>query len=296
MITKTDFMLFLNCPKQYWLTKNKNELAKPISDDAKKHIEDGIKVGDLARHFFDNTFIAIRRNSSGGTDISAQIAATELALKSGYNCIAEASFQVEDLFCAVDLLKLDENGGFSIFEVKATNRVKEDHIEDVAFQKFVLEKAGLKINGLYILHLNHAYTRHGDIDPRGLLIAEEVTSEKEVTDTLINMEYFLAQMRDVQLKTSEFEQDLGRYCKDCPFHAYCHRNIPKNTALDINGIKKQIAYKFINEKIIYIFINSYIKDFDDAISCRQLNNGNWEIGVHIADVSNYVKEVNLRGY
>lgn len=31
------------------------------------------------------------------------------------------------------------------------------------------------------------------------------------------------------------------------------------------------------------------KDFDDAISLRKLENGNWEVGVHIADVSWYVK-------
>lgn len=32
------------------------------------------------------------------------------------------------------------------------------------------------------------------------------------------------------------------------------------------------------------------KDFDDALSIKQLENGNWEVGVHIADVTHYVQE------
>lgn len=31
------------------------------------------------------------------------------------------------------------------------------------------------------------------------------------------------------------------------------------------------------------------KDFDDALSLRKLENGNWEVGVHIADVTHYVR-------
>tara|TARA_B110000459_G_scaffold48815_1_gene54495 strand:+ start:7442 stop:9586 length:2145 start_codon:yes stop_codon:yes gene_type:complete len=31
------------------------------------------------------------------------------------------------------------------------------------------------------------------------------------------------------------------------------------------------------------------KDFDDAISFKKLENGNWEIGIHIADVSHYIQ-------
>jgi len=32
------------------------------------------------------------------------------------------------------------------------------------------------------------------------------------------------------------------------------------------------------------------KDFDDALSARQMANGNWEVGVHIADVTHYVQQ------
>ncbi|MBP7965561.1 MAG: ribonuclease R [Paludibacteraceae bacterium] len=35
------------------------------------------------------------------------------------------------------------------------------------------------------------------------------------------------------------------------------------------------------------------KDFDDALSIRKIENGLWEIGVHIADVTHYVKETTI---
>ncbi len=35
------------------------------------------------------------------------------------------------------------------------------------------------------------------------------------------------------------------------------------------------------------------RDFDDALSLKQLENGNWEVGVHIADVTHYVLQGSL---
>lgn len=56
-------------------------------------------------------------------------------------------------------------------------------------------------------------------------------------------------------------------------------------ALDPEEIKKR---KDCRDILTFTIDPADAKDFDDAISVRKLSNGNYEIGVHIADVSHYV--------
>lgn len=54
--------------------------------------------------------------------------------------------------------------------------------------------------------------------------------------------------------------------------------------------KEEIAKRRDFRKITTFTIDPVdAKDFDDALSIQKLDNGNWEIGIHIADVSHYVK-------
>jgi len=71
---------------------------------------------------------------------------------------------------------------------------------------------------------------------------------------------------------------------------------PKEVEKDASRIdrtisKKEIARRRDFRQTLTVTIDpADAKDFDDAISLKKLENGHWEVGVHIADVSHYVRE------
>jgi ribonuclease R len=68
----------------------------------------------------------------------------------------------------------------------------------------------------------------------------------------------------------------------------------KEVEEDADKIPDKITKKDIAERRDFRDITTFTidpadaKDFDDALSIRQLDSGNWEVGVHIADVTHYV--------
>lgn len=75
---------------------------------------------------------------------------------------------------------------------------------------------------------------------------------------------------------------------DLPFR------FPEKVINESKGIEEKISKEEIKKRWDFREITTFTidpedaKDFDDAISFRKLDNGNYEIGVHIADVTHYV--------
>lgn len=60
-----------------------------------------------------------------------------------------------------------------------------------------------------------------------------------------------------------------------------------NTAIQEEEVAKR---RDMREVLTFTIDPKDAKDFDDALSFQQLENGNYEVGIHIADVSHYVQE------
>ncbi len=73
-------------------------------------------------------------------------------------------------------------------------------------------------------------------------------------------------------------------------------DFPQGVYKELSKVSEQINQQEISKRLDYRDILTVTidpedaKDFDDAISFRNLDNGHYEVGVHIADVSHYVKE------
>ncbi len=71
---------------------------------------------------------------------------------------------------------------------------------------------------------------------------------------------------------------------------------PENLEKLANKISGRITDRELNRRKDFREITTFTidprdaKDFDDALSLRCLENGLWEVGVHIADVTHYIKE------
>ncbi len=99
-----------------------------------------------------------------------------------------------------------------------------------------------------------------------------------------------------------FREYLGQgYTPETELKAVIHNfdlrdEFPQEVLAEAGKIRNRIPLqtlrkrKDFRDKNVFTIDGADAKDFDDAIHIEKLDNGNWRIGVHIADVSHYVRQ------
>ena len=173
MLTKTDFIQYLNCPESLWLAKNKSKVFDKYKGKfslfLEKLIKEGYEVEEYAKRLFP---LGIELPENSSPEYTSQ------QLLTNNNIFFQPSFVTDNNeFARVDILEKLNNDTFHLYEIKSTTSVKKEKLEDACFQKYVLNECGYKVSKVSIIHLNKEYIKNGDIVPEELIEIIDVTEQ-----------------------------------------------------------------------------------------------------------------------
>jgi hypothetical protein len=172
-LSKSDYMLFLRHPAWLWLKKFDKSKLPPVDANLQAMFDAGHEFEVYAEKLFPN---AVKLGFSNYNEYLSLPTRTSQALEQGATAIFQGRFEEDGLTCIVDVLSRVQGNDFDLIEVKSSTKAKPEHEFDLAFQVLVLEKAGLSIRSISVIHANKEYVRDGEIDPAG------ITSKTDVTD------------------------------------------------------------------------------------------------------------------
>ena len=146
-----------------------------------------------------------------------------------------------------------------------------------------------KLKLISFLERQNVHARIGSLDFKKLKIGERVlvniSSDKSESDT-----YEATYIATIGHK-NEPDIELKTIAASKGFHLTFNESCLKEAAAIPQEVSAQEAagrYDF-RDKNIFTIDCDHTKDIDDAVSVERLNNGNYLLGVHIANVSHYVK-------
>lgn len=243
MLTKSNYLLGLQCKKLLWVTKNNKSRLPELDSTAKKRFKEGTLIGELATALFPDGI------DLKDLDFDDNIKKTKKLIEKR-ETIFEGSFLVDDLYSRCDILVPTGKDKWDVIEVKSASDVKDINIQDVSFQRYVYKKAGLKIRKCYLMHINSGYIKKGDIDPSELFKKADITEEVIVDE--IGLKERISEMLDIIDYPSEPKIKIGEYCKKpyvCALKDKCWIDVPRRSVFEFSRIRAKKAFSLYNEDI-----------------------------------------------
>lgn len=226
LLTKTKYLTGLQCPKLLWIEVNAPERLPPV-DVATQHIFDqGNLVGELSKKLFPE---GLNVPNNGFME---NIRETMKFLRKR-EPLFEAGILAGRIYSRIDILKPASNNQWDIIEVKSSTSVKDVNIHDVAFQRHCSENQGLSINRCHLAYVNNKYVKNGAINPRELLIIDDITELVEEAGHDIHEK--IDDMLEVMSSDNCPETSIGPHCQD-PYECAlgeCWNHLPESNIFDL---------------------------------------------------------------
>ncbi len=283
--SKGKYVRFVGCKKLPWLEKYKKELWEDKSNQSV--LDAGNEVGDLAMGLFGDYYLAETKDNN----IPIQIQNTKNAIMRGERVICEAAFSVDNNYCAVDILIKNDDGSYNIYEVKSSTGLKDEYVDDISYQYYVLTKANLIIKDAFLIVVNTDYNFSGTLEIDKFFKFISLTDQVKGNYNLVKEN--LSSFHKVLQSPIEPETNISKRClayNGCPFSKYCFKlkGIPEtNSILELYNSKKK--FDFIGKGILSFEDLDRSKEKKTKIQNMQLD---FALGRNLVDT--YIDKTNIK--
>ena len=288
-----------------------NEAVRPLAEEEiadllhLQEVDELIEMKKLILQMEKNGDIVLTRKGKLGlpSQMGLYVGRISRHIK-GFGFLRQDDEEAEDIFISASDLNGAMNGD------KALVRLRKMAMDDARTGKHyraegevvrVLERSQQKIVGTLERHKNYGYVLADDkLFGSDIFIAQQdLHKAKNGMKVLVEITRWPGQKRNAEGKIVEIigdKQDVGMDILSVVYKYDLPREFPSAVlaeAEQIGGQKESIDYakrKDLRRELIVTMDGADAKDLDDAVAVELLPNGWWRLGVHIADVTHYVKE------
>ncbi|MCA9443632.1 MAG: DUF2779 domain-containing protein, partial [Candidatus Omnitrophica bacterium] len=220
-LNKNQFLVGLNCHRKLWLCKRRPELIDVSKLPSPYLSDEGKKVGELARTMFTGGVLVEER------DFEIAVRRTQELMDSGTHVLFEAAFEFDGIRIRTDILERNQDG-WILHEVKSGTMVKNEYVEDVALQVYVLQSLGFEVEPR-LLYLDKQAT----LESHSLFIESGEDFRRAVENLVPTIEDFHPIAYSIASSPDEPPPTLTRNCKHCEFReTRCFADFQDRTVLD----------------------------------------------------------------
>lgn len=222
MLTKSDFLIYLDAPRHLWAAKRGMIEVKELNAYVQHLLEQGYEVEKLAEEYIQKCLIPQYKAQQ-----------SDILIQSTY---IDGDFEARPDV----LIRNPLTGKWDMFEIKSSTSVKKAHQYDATFQALIFQKK-YDLGQIHVLHLNGKYIREGEINLSNLFVATNITEKVRSLKDEVNMLRYKA-LEDIN--EDDCTNVLG--CikpRECLCSDICHLNLPEYSIYDINylsGNEKKI--------------------------------------------------------
>lgn len=244
VLSKSKYLRGLQCPKLLWCEYHAKDFFPPADAAVQALLAEGRQVGAFARALFPEG-IQLEHGS-----LPEEHHAQSLAALKQRRPLFEAGFSHEGAYAIADILVPAETAAWDLYEVKSATQMKEEFFYDVAFQRYVFEKAGVKIRKCFIMHIDSGYLRRGALEPGKLFLTRNIT--EEVEDRFKETGHKIKSMRAIIGLPRALDVGIGPYCEephDCVLKSHCWKFLPEKDHVFILSRGKKLAFELVSQGV-----------------------------------------------